>query len=178
MKPTDDKKLVEGCLCNDKNAQKALYDQFSPLLMGVCMRYANSQEEGEDILIEGFTKIFSHLGDFRFDCSLLSWMKRIMLNTAISSFRKNHKHHNQLDVVEDDDTTLCSSRELPSDKVMQKDLLKLIQQMPETYRIVFNLAVVEGYSHKEIGELLGIQESSSRSQLTRARNWLKLRWEK
>ena len=175
MKPTDDKKLVEACLRNEPSAQKELYDRFSSQLLGFCMRYANSREEGEDVLIEGFTKIFANLGEFRFDCSLLSWMKRIMLNTAISHFRQNHKHHNQLPLEDVSEDAWRSSQTLPSDKLQEKDLLALIQQMPELYRVVFNLYVVEGYSHKEIGEMLDMQESTSRSNLTRARNWLKER---
>lgn len=170
----DEKELVEKCLGNDKRAQKELYDTYSSQMMGLCMRYANSQEEGEDILIEGFTKIFSHLKDFRFDSSLGGWMKRIMVNTAISHFRMHHKHHNALP-LDDADRELQSSHELPSDHIQEKELLALIQRMPETYRVIFNLAVIEGYSHQEIGAMLDIQESTSRSQLTRARNWLKQR---
>lgn len=143
-------------------------------MMGLCMRYANSKEEGEDILIEGFTKIFTHLNEFRFDSSLGTWMRRIMVNAAISHFRMHHKHHNALP-LEDAEHELRSSNELPSDHIQEKELLALIQRMPETYRVIFNLAVMEGYSHQEIGEMLDIQESTSRSQLTRARNWLKER---
>ena len=170
----DERELVEKCLGNDKNAQRQLYDTYSSQMMGLCMRYANSKEEGEDILIEGFTKIFTHLNEFRFDSSLGTWMRRIMVNAAISHFRMHHKHHNALQ-LEDAENELRSSDELPSDHIQEKELLALIQRMPETYRVIFNLAVMEGYSHQEIGEMLDIQESTSRSQLTRARNWLKER---
>lgn len=170
----DEKELVEKCLGNDKNAQRQLYDTYSSQMMGLCMRYANSREEGEDILIEGFTNIFSHLKEFRSDCSLGTWMRRIMVNAAISHFRMHHKHHNALP-IENAEVELRQSSELPSDHIQEKDLLALIQRMPETYRVIFNLAVIEGYSHQEIGAMLDIQESTSRSQLTRARNWLKER---
>jgi len=170
----DEKELVEKCLGNDKSAQKLLYDTYSSQMMGLCMRYANSREEGEDILIEGFTKIFSNLQNFRFDCSLGAWMRRIMVNTAISHFRMHHKHHNTLP-LENAEGELRGTHELPSDHIQEKELLALIQRMPETYRVIFNLAVIEGYSHQEIGAMLDIQESTSRSQLTRARNWLKER---
>ena len=170
----DERELVEKCLGNDKNAQRQLYDTYSSQMMGLCMRYANSIEEGEDILIEGFTKIFSNLQNFRFDCSLGAWMRRIMVNTAISHFRMNHKHHNTLP-IENAESELRGTHELPSDRIQEKELLALIQRMPETYRVIFNLAVIEGYSHQEIGVMLDIQESTSRSQLTRARNWLKER---
>ncbi len=170
----DEKELVEKCLVNDKSAQKLLYDTYSSQMMGLCMRYANSREEGEDILIEGFTKIFSNLQNFRFDCSLGTWMRRILVNTAISHFRMHHKHHNTLP-LENAESELRVTHELPSDHIQEKELLALIQRMPETYRVIFNLAVIEGYSHQEIGAMLDIQESTSRSQLTRARNWLKER---
>ncbi|MBP5400983.1 MAG: sigma-70 family RNA polymerase sigma factor [Bacteroidales bacterium] len=170
----DEKELVEKCLGNDKSAQKLLYDTYSSQMMGLCMRYANSREEGEDILIEGFTKIFSNLQNFRFDSSLSAWMKKIMVNTAISHFRMHHKHHNTLP-LENAESELRGTHELPSDHIQEKELLALIQRMPETYRVIFNLAVIEGYSHQEIGAMLDIQESTSRSQLTRARNWLKER---
>ena len=170
----DERELVEKCLGNDKNAQRKLYDTYSSQMMGLCMRYANSKEEGEDILSEGFTKIFSHLEEFRFDSSLGTWMRRIMVNAAISHFRMHHKHHNALP-LEDAESELHGSNELPSDHLQEKELLELIQRMPETYRVIFNLAVMEGYSHQEIGAMLDIQESTSRSQLTRARNWLKER---
>lgn len=175
MKPTDDKKLVEACLRNDPSAQKRLYEYHSPKLLGLCMRYTESREEAEDVLIEGFVKVFAHLGDFRFDCSLDSWMKKIMLNTAISHFRQHSKHYNQLSLDDLPEMELKQSQEQPSDQLYEKELLELVQQMPEILRVVFNLFVVEGYSHKEIGEMLEIQESSSRSCLTRARNWLKER---
>lgn len=171
----DENNLVEACLKNDRTAQRELYDKFSPLLLGVCMRYTNSQEEGEDILIEGFTKIFSHLSEFRFDCSLLTWMKRIMLNTAISHFRSNYKRYHDSSLEEE--IVDSPAYEATDTKVNEKDLLSLIQQMPKTYKVIFNLFVVEGFSHKEIGEMLDIQECTSRSQLVRAKNWLKERLE-
>lgn len=169
----DEKELVEACLQNNRNAQRDLYNRFSPLLFGVCLRYTNSQEEGEDILIEGFTKIFSHLNEFRFDCSLFNWMKRIMVNTAISHYRSNYKRHDDLSLEEGNIQEVAV--EAPDAKLNEKDLLAVIQQMPKTYQVIFNLFVVEGFSHKEIGEMLNIQESTSRSQLVRAKNWLKER---
>ena len=175
VKPKEEKELVAACLQNDRKAQKELYDRYAAVMMGVCSRYANSKEEGEDILIEGFTKVFAHLGEFHFESSLPTWIRRIMLNTAISFFRMHHKHHNALALDDAFEAEWREAQSLPSDKVMEKDLLQLIQRMPETYRVVFNLFVVEGLSHKEIATTLGIQEGTSRSQLTRAKNWLKER---
>ena len=174
----EDKELVAACLRNDRQAQKELYDRFAPAMLGVCCRYANSKEEGEDILIEGFTKIFTHLGEFHFESSLHTWMQKIILNCAISFFRKHHKHHHHLDLDEVFESEWKQQQPLPSDRMIEKDLLKLIQQMPETYRMIFNLFVMEGLPHKEIAEKLGIKESTSRSQLVRAKNWLKERIER
>lgn len=175
VKPIDEQELVRACLKNDRKAQKELYDHFAPIMLGVCCRYANSKEEGEDILIEGFSKVFVHLEDFHFECSLSTWIRKIMVNTAISFFRMHHKHHNQfsLDEAFEEDFTVAQGS--PADGMMENDLLKLIQRMPETYRVIFNLFVVEGLSHQEIGTTLGIQECTSRSQLVRAKNWLKER---
>lgn len=178
MKPAEDQKLVAACLRNERQAQKELYDRFAPKMLGVCSRYANSKEEAEDILIEGFSKIFSSLKDFHFESSLHTWMQKIMLNSAISYFRMHHKHHHQLPMDDVFESEWKQEQKLPSDKMMENDLLALIQRMPETYRMIFNLFVVEGLSHKEIAETLGIQESTSRSQLVRAKNWLKERIER
>lgn len=175
MKHIDEKELVKACLKNERHAQRTLYDLYAPSFLGIALRYTQTKEEAEDILIEGFSKIFSHLPEFRFDCSLHSWMKHIMLNCAISHLRKNKKRYSDLTI---DEVIVCPHSPDKSDaKVTEKELWAAIQQMPETYRIIFNLFVVEGFSHKEIGEMLDIQECTSRSQLTRARNWLKERLE-
>lgn len=175
VKPIDEQELVRACLQNDRKAQKELYEHFAPKMLGVCCRYTNSKEEGEDILIEGFSKVFAHLGEFHFECSLSTWIRKIMLNSAISYFRMHHKHHNQFSLDEDFDENCTVAPTSPVDAMLENDLLKLIQRMPETYRMIFNLFVVEGLSHQEISTALGIQESTSRSQLVRAKNWLKER---
>jgi len=171
----DEKRLYEACVRKEKKAQKELYDSYSPLLMGVCMRYANSREEAEDILIEGFTHIFTHLEEFRFECSLSSWMRKVMTHTAISFFRKHHKHHNGIPMDEAFEREWKAAQSTPVEVTEAKNILSLVQKMPETLRVVFNLFVVEGYSHKEIAEMINCKESTSRSQLTRAKSWLKER---
>ncbi|HNW68300.1 MAG TPA: sigma-70 family RNA polymerase sigma factor [Bacteroidales bacterium] len=168
----EEKELVERCLQNSRIDQKQLYEKFSPLMLGVCMRYANSREEGEDVMIEGFTNVFAHLSEFKFECSLQNWIRRIMLNTAIDHFRMNVKRYHHLS-IDDDCVMMPVASENPTGKLMEKDLLNVIQRMPETYRVIFNLFVIEGLSHKEIGEMLDIQECTSRSQLVRAKKWLK-----
>ncbi len=172
MKPLDEKELVQSCLRGERSAQKELYERFSPQLLGVCMRYSNSREEGEDILIEGFAKIFSRLGDYRFESPLLAWMRSIMLNTAISAYRTALKHRLKEQDPCWEEAQAVSAPLQPADHLQEKDLLALIQQMPDSLRMVFNLSVVEGFSHREIGEMLEMTESTSRSYLTRARSWL------
>lgn len=172
MKPLDEKELVQSCLRGDRLAQKELYERFSPQLLGVCLRFSNSQDEGEDILIEGFAKIFSRLGDYRFESSLLAWMRSIVLNTAISAYRTAQRHRLKEQELEWEEAQEVPPPLPPSEHLQEKDLLALIQQMPETLRMVFNLSVVEGFSHREIAEKLGMTESTSRAYLVRARNWL------
>ncbi len=172
-----DRELVEGCLKNDRTCQKILYDRFASKMLGVCMRYTRSKEEAEDILIEGFMNFFNSLQSYRFECSLESWIRRIMINNAISHFRANKKR-NYISFEYLTTTPEQSAISTPVDKVVEKDLQKLIQLMPPGYQIVFNLFAIEGYSHKEIASQLGISESTSKSQFFRARKWLSDRLEK
>jgi RNA polymerase sigma-70 factor (ECF subfamily) len=139
-------------------------------MMGVCMRYAKDTFEAEDVLQMGFVKVFQKISDFRGEGSFEGWIRRIMVNTAIESYRKNLRNLNLVDIDEVYDqpqnTFDMSGLEL-------KDLLKLVQQLSNGYRLVFNMYVIEGYSHKEIAKLLGITEGASKSQLSRARAILK-----
>jgi RNA polymerase sigma-70 factor (ECF subfamily) len=139
-------------------------------MMGLCMRYAKDTFEAEDVLQMGFVKVFQKISDFRGEGSFEGWIRRIMVNTAIESYRKNLRNLNLVDIDEVYDqpqnTFDMSGLEL-------KDLLKLVQQLSNGYRLVFNMYVIEGYSHKEIAKLLGITEGASKSQLSRARAILK-----
>ena len=172
-----DRELIEGCLNNNRACQKSIYDRFSSKMLGVCMRYTNSREEAEDVLIEGFMKFYTSLISYRYECSLESWIRRIMINNAISHFRANErKAHLYLEDLYVE-TDLYHSESI-LDKVATKDIMTLIQKMPPGYRVIFNLFAVEGYSHKEIAEQLNITESTSKSQFLRARKWLIKRIEK
>lgn len=169
--PEKDKLLIEGCLKNDRKSQQQLYDRFASKMLALCMRYTHSQEEAEDIMIESFMKVFSSLQYYRCESSLEGWIRKIMINTAITHFRKNEKMQNcSFDDVsyEAADARILS----PEEKFAEKDLLKLIQKMPAGYQVIFNLFAIEGYSHKEIAEQLSITESTSKSQFFRARKWL------
>ena len=138
----------------------------------VCLRYASSDEEAQDMLQEGFVRLFSNLGSFKGNGSFEGWVRRIFVNTAIKYYHKMRKH-NSTDSVE----TVKSHSVDPTviNSLSEKEILKLVRELPEGYRVVFNMYAIEGYSHKEIGELLGIEESTSRSQLVKARRLLKIK---
>jgi RNA polymerase sigma factor (sigma-70 family) len=163
---TDDQ-LLQGCIEKDLSAQKHLYDRFAKKMMGVCLRYATSREEAQDLLQDGFIKVFDKISSFKGSGSLEGWIKRIMVNTALDNFRKNKNERMHVEI--DHEHMLFNTGDGVHDKLGADDLLKIIQQLPTGFRTVFNLYAIEGYSHKEIGELLGIAESTSKSQYSRAR---------
>ena len=146
--------------------QEELYRRFSPRMYGVCMRYAGNAEEAEDILQEGFIKVFKKLGSFRSEGSFEGWIRRIFVNTAIEHFRRKTY---QQPITDQHENTVEGKYLSVLDNLGEKDILKLIQDLSPGYRTVFNLYVVEGYTHKEIGDMLGISEGTSKSQLSRAK---------
>jgi len=160
-----DADLIKGCIEGDRRMQKQLYDQFSPKMYAVCLRYMGNADDAQDILQEGFIKIFKNLERFRGDGSFEGWVRRIFVNTAIEHIRKKKLN---LSLTEKEDTIEFKSVSAV-DNINEKDLLKIVSDLSPGYRSVFNLYVVEGFSHKEIGELLGINEGTSKSQLARAR---------
>lgn len=164
--------IWDGCKVQNRKAQALLYSHFSKKMFAVCMRYAHTTLEAEDILQNGFIKVFSkqHLYDGK--GSLEGWIRRVMVNTAIETFRKNQGKYNES--IEDNDH-LHPASDIGTDQTGYKDLLLLVQQLPPGYRTVFNLYAIEGYSHKEIAVLLDISEGASKSQLSRARQWLQQR---
>lgn len=162
--------LLEGCKKGDRKAQENLYKTLSSRMMGLCMRYARDRVEAEDILQMGFVKVFQKVSEFRGEGSFEGWIKRIMVNTAIEAYRKNQRN---LNVVDIDEVYDYAQSTFDMSGLELKDLLKLVQQLSTGYRLVFNLYVMEGFSHKEIAEQLGISEGASKSQLSRARAILK-----
>jgi len=146
--------------------QEELYRRFSPRMYGVCMRYAGNAEEAEDILQEGFIKVFKKLGSFRSEGSFEGWVRRIFVNTAIEHFRRKTY---QQPITEQHENTVEGKFISVLDNLGKKYILKLVQDLSAGYRTVFNLYVVEGYTHKEIGDMLGISEGTSKSQLSRAK---------
>ena len=162
-----DEQLFQGCREKNLTAQKELYDRFAKKMMGICLRYADSAAEAQDTLQDGFIKVFEKINSYHATGSLEGWIKRVMVNTALDNFRrrKHERHHVELNVND----TQHNSYEEVHDNVSAQELLRIIQKLPSGYRTVFNLYAIEGYSHKEIGEMLGINESTSKSQYSRAK---------
>jgi len=163
--------IINGCRQKKHRAEKALFDRYHPVLMGICVRYAKSNAEAEDILLMGFTRIYKKINDYSGKGSFEGWMKRIMINVAIDNYRKNRKHYFIEDIS--DLTTDDTGVDYIPDNFSLGDIIRTIQELPDGYRIVFNLYAIEGYSHKEIAEKLNISESTSKTQLMKARNQLK-----
>ena len=158
--------LITGCMEGDRRMQEELYKRFSPKMYAVCLRYASNADEAQDILQDGFIKVFNKLDSFRGDGSFEGWVRRIFVNTAIEYFRR--KKYLQ-PVTEKEENTIEGKYVSALDELAEKDILELITQLSPGYRTVFNMYVVEGYSHKEIGDILGISEGTSKSQLSRAK---------
>lgn len=158
--------LINGCMVGDRQMQEELYRRLAPKMYAVCLRYAIHVEEAEDILQEGFIKVFKKLGSFRNEGSFEGWIRRIFVNTAIEHFRRGRYLQ---PVTEKEERTIEGNYLSPLDDMAEKDILSLIQQLSPGYKTVFNLYVIEGYTHKEIADMLGITEGTSKSQLSRAK---------
>lgn len=162
--------MWDGCLRNDRKQQELLYRTLAPKMLAVCMRYAKDRDEAQDILQEGFIKMFNNVHKYRGDGNLEGWIRRIMVHTAISRYRKLKPMVLVEDMAENHEEATTSQN---ANNLEVNDLMELIQQLPQAYRSVFNLYAIEGYSHQEIGHKLGITELLSRTTLYRARNILK-----
>lgn len=158
--------LIRGCLEGNRRMQEELYQRFSPRMYAVCLRYAGKAEEAEDILQEGFIKVFKKMDSFRGEGSFEGWMRRIFVNTAIEHFRRKRY---LMPVTEKEENSIEGKYTSALDDLGAKDILALVQELSPGYRTVFNLYVVEGYTHKEIADMLGISEGTSKSQLSRAK---------
>ena len=162
--------LVNKCKAGERKAQELLYKQFAAKMLGVCMRYATDRMEAEDMLQNGFIRVFQKMSDYRGEGSFEGWVRRIMVHSSIEYYRK---HHKMMQAVDMDETDEPSVDPVAMANLDAKDLITLIQQLAPGYRMVFNLYAIEGFSHKEIGEIMSISEGASKSQLSRARAILK-----
>lgn len=162
--------ILKGCKKQDARAQKALYEKYASRMFAVCIRYSKDKEDAEDLLQEGFINLFAKIGMYSGSGSLEGWMKRVFVNMALMKLRKSDTLRDAVDVTD-------AARHFDSGHdvlagIGEREIIRLISQMPEGFRIVFNMNVIEGYSHKEIADALGISEGASRSQLSRGRLWL------
>ena len=162
-----DEQLIAGCLKGDKLSQRDLYDMYSRKMFGVCLRYCNNREDAEEVLQEGLLKVFHKLADFKKEGALESWIKRIIINTALDFYRRNK--NKQRETEWQDNITISIE---PLTELKTKELLQVIQNLPLGFRTVFNLYAIEGYNHGEIAGMLNISEGTSKSQYSRARQHL------
>ena len=162
--------LLQECLKNDAHAQQELYYKYSPKMLSVCYRYSKSREDAEDMLQEGFIKVFTQIHKFENRGSLEGWILRIIVHTCINHLKKNKKFNEHIDLAYAGDI-LIKEDNIPA-IIQAKQVVESIRSLPLGYRTVLNLYAIEGYSHKEIGFMLEIEESTSRSQYTRAKNML------
>ena len=161
--------LIKGCIKGNAQCQRMLFEQYAGKMMSVCLRYANDTMEAEDIMQDGFIKVYQYLHQFKFEGSFEGWIRRIIVNTAI---RHLEKKKIQFKDIDESGANAPKLDPYAYAHLGQDDLMKLISQLPDGYRIVFDLNVIEGYSHEEIGVMLGIEASTSRSQLVKARRML------
>jgi RNA polymerase sigma factor (sigma-70 family) len=162
--------LIDACVNNERWAQKQLFEDYYTPLMTVCLRYAGSSDEAQDVLHDGFLKIFKNISKYQAGTSLAAWLHRLMVNHCIDHYRKMQRRR-----TEDLDAMYhvgCDDPDAIS-QCTEKDILNAVQHLSPTYRTVFNMYVLEGYSHREIGTSLNITESTSRSNLVKARNKLR-----
>ena len=162
--------ILKGCLQNDPAAQRELYNRYSPKMLSVCYRFAHNREDAEDMLQEGFIKIFSQMHTFGNRGAFEGWIRRIIVHTCINILKKNKKFNESVDIIH---ATGAMVREESVPSIVQaKQIVECIRMLPIGYRTVLNLYALEGYSHREIGIMLDIEESTSRSQYTRAKAML------
>lgn len=169
-----EQQLVKDCLRGKPEAQRQLYDRYAQSMLGVCYRYTKSLRDAEDVLQDGFVKVFLGLPQFKGEGELGGWIRRIMVNTALNFLKRDRKYRDEMYFSEQESLHPVTN-ENPAVLLQAKDLANLIRQLPQGYQTIFNLHAVEGYSHVEIGEMLGISDGTSRSQYARARSLL-IRW--
>ncbi|WP_126970787.1 RNA polymerase sigma factor [Gynurincola endophyticus] len=165
--------LVKDCVRGKAKAQKQLYDMFAENMLGVCYRYTRSLTDAEDVLQDGFVKVFQNLHQYKFEGELGGWIRRIMVNTALNYLKRESRYHH--DEIGEDSSYQIAAKDNPELHLSAKEIAQLIRKLPTGYRTIFNLHAVEGFTHVEIAKMLEINEGTSRSQYARARNLL-IQW--
>lgn len=167
--------LIQGCIREDRESQKKLYKLFYGYAMSICLRYSQTREEATEVLNDGFLKIFTKVNNYDPEKSFKGWVRRILINTALDNYRHNVKHYHAQDVTELEQSSLTPSVE---DQLGYEDLIRLVQELSPAYRTVFNLYVIDGYTHEEIAGMLSISVGTSKSNLSKARVNLQARLKK
>jgi RNA polymerase sigma factor (sigma-70 family) len=164
-----EQEIIEGCLRGERSAQQKLYDFYSPKMYAICCRYLKDPMQAEDALVTAFTRILQKINQYKSEGSLEGWIKTIVIREALAIIRKNQQFRMETDLENLDQQAVSQH---PGDPLEQEDLMRMISELPTGYRTVFNLYAIDGYSHKEIAAQLNISESTSKSQLSRARTYL------
>jgi len=165
-------RIIAGCLSNDKKSQELLYRKYAAALFGLCLRYCRTRAEAEDVLQDCFIKIFNNLKNYRHEGSFEGWLKRIAINTALNNYKATIKQTMMQNIDDIHEKTTIEDIEWQHNTYDAALLMQLIQNLPDGYRVVFNMYAIEGYSHKDIAQTLNISEGTSKSQLSRARKLL------
>lgn len=161
--------LIKGCIKHDPACQRLLFEQYAGRMMTVCLRYAKDAMEAEDMLQEGFIRIYNYIDQFKFEGSFEGWIRRVVVNTALKHLQKKRLSFTE---INDNNQQTPRLESYAYSNLGEEELMKLINQLPTGYRTIFNLNIIEGYSHEEIAKMLDIQPSTSRSQLVKARKML------
>ena len=172
-----DQQIIDGCANHERKAQQVLYDKYSHFLLGVCLRYATDKAEAEDILQDSFLKIFSNIKDFSGTGSFIGWLRKVAVNTAITHYHKNLKYRYHVD-IDEYVSVEAGVTSFEEDYFTSDELYMVLNELPTGYRMVFNLYAVEGYKHKEIAEMLGVDTNTSKSQYSRAKAVIREKLEK
>jgi RNA polymerase sigma-70 factor (ECF subfamily) len=170
----NDEEILRECINNNPKAQRLLYEKYAPALLGICIRFTGNRNEAEDVLQESFVKIFTHLDHFRGKSSLMAWMKRVVINTAITMYHRNSKHRSHYDVDDLRDRYIGDS-DMSDLEFTKQELLNVITELPAGYKMVFNLYAIEGYKHREIAKKLKIDTNTSKSQYSRAKRLIQFK---
>ena len=164
-----EEELIKGCIKKDQSCQRLLFEKYAGKMMSLCLRFSNDQQQAQDILQESFIKVFDNIHQFKFEGSFEGWMRRVFISIAARQASKRKINFTDIDKVENNSTSINPSA---LSKISEDEIHELIRSLPDGYRLVFNLNVIEGYSHDEIAGMLGIQATTSRTQLLKARKML------
>lgn len=166
MGVSNEKELITKCINGNSAAQRQFYEKYSKMMFGICLRYSNTYDEAKDILQDGFVKVYTKMGQFSYQGSFEGWMKRIFVNTALEYYRvnKNHMYH-----ADTDEAINTPYHDFVVERISRNEIMEVINKLSPGYKMVLNLYIIEGYSHQEIAEMMGISEGTSKSQLSRAR---------